>query len=61
MGLVVDVAGGAAVALLGVIVPPAGEVAADALAVGVEVRSVGRAGAGLVDGNESSWAANALR
>ena len=47
--------------MLGAFVPPAGEVAADTLVVGVEVGSVGRAGAGLVDGNESGWAANALR
>ena len=58
---VVDVAGWAALALLGAIVPPAGEVAADALVVGIEVRGVGRAGAGLVDSDESGWATNALR
>lgn len=47
--------------MLGALVPPAGEVAADALVVGVEVRSVGGAGAGLVDGDESGRATNALR
>ena len=58
--LAVGVAGGAALALLGAFLPPAGKAAADALAVGVEVGSVGGAGAGLVDGDESGGAAHAL-